>query len=84
MPQRIKTINRNIANSKKCRCKYDEPTKFDILRVNISFNGETVSYQVDSKDLSPNKDSIYFYPSINNGSLEIQWNKEIADHIYRI
>lgn len=84
MELQIKTVNRNIAKSEKCRCKYGKPIRFDVLKVNITYNGEITSYQIDSKHLSPDKDSIYFYPSIVNGRLEIQWNKEITDFIHRI
>ena len=86
MVPQIKTVNRNILKSEKCRCRYrySKPIKFDILKVNITYNGETLSYQVDAKYLSPDKDSIYFYHSIENGQLEIQWNKEVADYIHRI
>ncbi len=34
----IKTINRNIVKSDKCRCKYDKPITFEILQVNIIRN----------------------------------------------
>ncbi|MBR5061445.1 MAG: hypothetical protein IKX24_04795 [Prevotella sp.] len=84
MASKIKVVNRNIANSDNCRCKYGKPISFDILQVNISYNGETLTYQIDSKYLSHDKDSIYFYPSIKNGILDIQWNKEVADYIHRI
>ena len=84
MTRQIKIINRNIARSKKCRCRYDNPIDFDVLQVNITYNAKTSSYQIDSNHLSSDKDSIYFYPSTENGCLEIQWNKEIADYIHRV
>ena len=84
MAFQIKTVNRNIAKSENCRCKYGKPIKFDILQVNITYNGETLSYQVDAKHLSPDKDSIYFYPSVENGCLHIEWNKDIANYIRRL
>ena len=84
MESQIKTVNRNIAKSEKCRCKYGKPIRFNILQLNITYNGETSSYQIEAKHLSPDKDSIYFYPSIKNGQLEIQWNKEVADYIHKI
>jgi hypothetical protein len=84
MVLQIKTVNRNIAISKNCRCKYGKLIKFDILQINITYNGDTSSYQVDAKHLSPDKDSIYFYPSIENRQLEIQWNKDVVDCIHRI
>lgn len=86
MALQIKTVNRNILKSEKCRCRYryHKPIKFDILQVNITYNGETSCYQVDAKHLSPDKDSIYFYPSIENGQLEVKWNEEVADYIHRI
>jgi len=84
MESQIKTVNRNIAKSEKCRCKYGKPIRFNILQLNITYNGETSSYQIEAKHLSPDKDSIYFYPSTENGCLEIQWNKEVADYIHRV
>ena len=86
MAPQIKTVNREILNSEKCRCRYryHKPIEFDILQVNITYNGETSSYQIETKHLSLDKDSIYFYPSIKNGQLEIQWNKEVADYIHKI
>lgn len=84
MESQIKTVNRNIAKSEKCRCKYGKPIRFNILQLNITYNGETSSCQIEAKHLSPDKDSIYFYPSIKNGQLEIQWNEEVADYIHKI
>ena len=84
MALQIKIVNRNIGKSENCRCKYGKPIEFDILQVNITYKGETLCYQVDAKHLSPDKDSVYFYPSIENGHLVIQWNKDIADFIHRI
>lgn len=84
MALQIKIVNRNIRKSENCRCKYGKPIKFDILQVNITYKEETLCYQVDAKHLSPDKDSVYFYPSIENGQLVIQWNKDIVDFIHRI
>lgn len=84
MAVRIKTINRNIAKSEKCRCKYGKSVEFDILQVNITYNGKTSSYQIESEHLSPDKNSINFYPKIDNGCLDIKWNEEIANYIHRI
>jgi len=84
MALQIKTVNRNIRKSEKCRCKYGKPIRFDILQVNIKYNGDILTFEVDSKYLSPEKDSIYFYPSVENGKLEIRWNKDIADYIHII
>ncbi len=84
MAVQIKTINRNIAKSEKCRCKYGKSIKFDILQVNITYNGKTSSYQIESENLSTDKDSIYFYPTIDNGCLYIKWNEGIANYIHRI
>ena len=84
MENRIKIINRRIAKSEKCRCKYGIPITFDILQVNINYNGTITSYQIEAEKLSLQKDSIYFYPSIANGKLNIKWNKEVEEYIRKL
>lgn len=84
MEKRIKTVNRKIRVSKKCRCKYNDATSFDVLQVNIAYNNIIETYQVEAKFLSKEKDSIYFYPSIVNNRLIIRWNKEIESYISKI
>lgn len=84
MEQKIKYVNRTIRVSEECRCKYKDATSFDILQVNITFNGIATSYQVDAKHLSRSKDSIYFYPTTVGDKLSIEWNKEIAPYIHKI
>lgn len=80
----IKTVNRTIAASNNCRCKYGDASKFDILQVNINFNGNVESWQVESKYLSKNKDSIHFYPSIIDGKLSIRWDNGVTSYIHKI
>ncbi len=80
----IKTVNRNIAKSKNCRCKYGDASMFDILQVNINYNENVERWQIESKYLSMNKDSIHFYPSISDGKLFIKWNNEVSPYIHKI
>lgn len=81
---KIKTVNRNIALSKNCRCKYGDASMFDILQVNINFNGNVESWQVEAKHLSTNKDSIHFYPFINEGKLTIKWDNGVSSYIHKL
>lgn len=82
MEPRVKFINRKIAKSQNCRCKYNNPEDFDILVVNINYNGVISSYVVESKYLSKEKDSIHFYPNITpQGELQVTWSSDVEEHI---
>lgn len=79
----IKTINRNINPNRETnnyRCKYGNKNEFDILRVNIKFNGKTYTYEIESKYLN-DTDSIHFYAYPNGSSLNIVWSGNIGEHI---
>ena len=79
----IKTVNRNINTNRETnnyRCKYGNKNEFDILRVNITYNGETYTYEIESKYLN-DTDSIHFYAYPNESSLNIVWGGNIGEHI---
>ncbi|MBR3303287.1 MAG: hypothetical protein IKI67_03765 [Bacteroidales bacterium] len=85
MEPRVKIINRNIAKSKNCRCRYNNPKDFDILEININHNGVLYTYKVESQCLSTAKDSIHFYPEIDvNGNLKVRWSGDIEGYIKRV
>jgi hypothetical protein len=80
MEPRVKFINRNIAKSEKCRCRYNNPEKFDFLVVNINYNEVRYSYVVESKYLSKEKHSIFFYPNITpQGELQVMWSSDVEE-----
>lgn len=81
MTKRIKTVNRTIAKSRNCRVKYGLPIDFEILEVNIRHNDRIYHYEVEARYLSHTKDSIHFYPQVDNGNLSIRWDSGIAPFI---
>ena len=85
MEPRVKVVNRNIARSRNCRCKYNNPKDFDFLLVNINYNGKISSYYIESEYLSSSKDSIHFYPEINeDGQLSISWSRDVEGHMKKV
>lgn len=81
MDKQIKTVNRTIADSRKCRVKFGLSVDFDTLEVNIRHNDRIYHYEVAAEYLPRTTDSIHFYPEITNGNLTIRWNNEIAPYI---
>lgn len=82
----IKIIRRNVnfnRGTNKFRCKFNNSSTFDFLRVECSYNGETKVYEIESKYL-PDRDSITFYAYQNSESFTIEWQKAVADYIKEI
>lgn len=85
---KIKEINRNIRfdtrNPKSpYRCKYVNRENFDILRINISFNGRIEEiYEIESKFL-PKTDSISFKAKQQGEGFKIfGWTAVVAPYIH--
>ena len=75
----IKEVNRNIPENRedsneRFRVRYKDKSKFGLLVVNIcrSKTNEIKTFNFKSSDL-PDKDSIYFSTSINNGKFQVYW-----------
>ena len=82
----VKIIRRNVnfnRGTNNFRCKFNNSSTFDILRVECSYNGETKVYEIDSKYLT-GRDSITFYAYQNSESFTIEWQKAVADYIKEI
>ena len=82
----VKIIRRNVnlnRESNNFRCRFNDSSTFDILRVECSYNGETKVYEIESKYLS-DRDSITFYAYQNSESFTIVWQKAVADYIKEI
>lgn len=85
--KRYKTVSRNInfdRKTNKYRCKYEDATTFDVLRIECTYKGETKVFEVGAKYLSDQKDSIHFYPSKVGNSFTVEWNKEIESYIKEV
>ena len=64
----MKEINRNNnfegrEVTSPYRCKYNHKNDFDVLRININYKSETRTYEVESKYLREDRDSISFNAS---------------------
>ena len=82
----VKIIRRNVNFNRETnnfRCKFNNSSTFDILRVECSYNGETKVYEIESKYLT-DRDSITFYAYQNSESFTIVWQKAVADYIKEI
>lgn len=82
----VKRIQRNVnfnRESNNFRCKFNNSSTFDILRVECSYNGETKVYEIESKYLT-GRDSITFYAYQNGKTFTIEWQKAVADYIKEI
>ena len=82
----VKIIRRNVnlnRESNNFRCRFNDSSTFDILRVECSYNGETKVYEIESKYLS-DRDSIRFYAYQNSESFTIVWQKAVAYYIKEI
>ena len=84
--EKVKIIQRNVnfnRGTNKFRCRFNDSSTFDILRVECSYNGETKVYEIESKYLT-DRDSITFYAYQNGESFAIEWQKAVADYIKEI
>jgi len=80
----IKEVNRNIPENRensneRFRVRYKVKNKFDLLVVNIcrTKTNEIQSFRFNSADL-PDKDSIYFSTSIDNGKFQVHWKGNLT------
>lgn len=83
---KVKIIQRNVnfnRGTNNFRCKFNDSSTFDILRVECSYNGETKVYEIESKYLT-GRESITFYAYQNCESFTIVWQKAVADYIKEI
>ena len=82
----VKIIRRNVnlnRESNNFRCKFNDSSTFDILRVECSYKGETKVYEIESKYLS-DRDSITFYAYQNGKTFTIEWQQAVAYYIKEI
>lgn len=82
----VKIIRRNVnlnRESNNFRCRFNDSSTFDILRVECSYNGEIKVYEIESKYLS-DRDSITFYAYQNGKTFTIEWQKAVAYYIKEI
>lgn len=82
----VKIIRRNVNFNRETnnyKCKFNDSSTFEILRVECSYNGEIKVYEIESKYL-PDRDSITFYAYQNSESFTIVWQKAVADYIKEI
>ena len=82
----VKIIQRNVNFNRETnnyKCKFNDSSTFEILRVECSYNGEIKVYEIESKYLS-GRDSITFYAYQNGKTFTIEWQKAVADYIKEI
>ncbi|MDE6444941.1 MAG: hypothetical protein K2K64_11070 [Muribaculaceae bacterium] len=86
----VKEINRNIRfesrkPESKYKCEYNNRNDFDILRINIKYNGEVVEvYEVESHFLPPSK-SIHFNARPTEKGFEVfGWTAKVAPFIRKV
>lgn len=83
---KIKIIQRNVnfnRGTNNFRCRFNDSSTFEFLRVECSYNGKTKVYEIESKYLT-DRDSITFYAYQNGESFAIEWQKAVADYIKEI
>lgn len=83
---KVKIIQRNVnfnRGTNNFKCRFNDSSTFDILRVECSYNGKTKVYEIESKYLT-DRDSITFYAYQNDESFTIEWQKAVADYIKEI
>lgn len=82
----VKIIQRNVnfnRGTNNYKCKFNDSSTFEILRVECSYNGEIKVYEIESKYLT-GRDSITFYAYQNGKTFTIEWQKAVADYIKEI
>ena len=82
----VKIIQRNVNFNRETnnyKCKFNDSSTFEILRVECSYNGEIKVYEIESKYLT-GRESITFYAYQNSESFTIVWQKAVADYIKEI
>lgn len=82
----VKIIQRNVNFNRETnnyKCKFNDSSTFEILRVECSYNGEIKVYEIESKYLT-GRDSITFYAYQDGKTFTIEWQKAVADYIKEI
>ena len=82
----VKIIQRNVNFNRETnnyKCKFNDSSTFEILRVECSYNGEIKVYEIESKYLT-GRDSITFYAYQNGKTFTIEWQKAVAYYIKEI
>lgn len=82
----VKIIQRNVnfnRKTKNYKCKFNDSSTFEILRVECSYNGEIKVYEIESKYLT-GRDSITFYAYQNGKTFTIEWQQAVAYYIKEI
>lgn len=82
----VKIIQRNVNFNRETnnyKCKFNDSSTFEILRVECSYNGEIKVYEIESKYLT-GRDSITFYAYQDGETFTIEWQKAVADYIKEI
>lgn len=82
----VKIIRRNVNFNRETnnyKCKFNDSSTFEILRVECSYNREIKVYEIESKNLT-GRDTIRFYAYQNSESFTIVWQKAVADYIKEI
>lgn len=82
----VKIIQRNVNFNRETnnyKCKFNDSSTFEILRVECSYNGEIKVYEIESKYLT-GSDSITFYAYQDGKTFTIEWQKAVADYIKEI
>lgn len=85
---KVKEVNRTVRfdtrkESSSYRCKYGKKEDFDVLKINVIYNGKiTEAYEIESKFL-PSSDSIHFKASATADRYTItKWSPEtIVPHV---
>ena len=89
---RIKYINRNLKFDEKQRqikssykCNYEDKNLFDKLQINISYNSQNRTFEIESRFLKSTSKSIHFQAVKKGNSFDIIWQPiEIVPYIHRI
>ena len=82
-----KTIHRNVnfdRKTNKYRCKYEDKTAFDVLRVECVYQGEAKVFEIEPKYLPDEKDSIHFVAFKAENSFTVKWDREIESYIKEV
>lgn len=82
----VKIIQRNVNFNRETnnyKCKFNDSSTFEILRVECSYNGEIKVYEIESKYLT-GRDSITFYAYQDGKTFTIEWQKAVEDYIKEI
>ena len=82
----VKIIQRNVNFNRETnnyKCKFNDSSTFEILRVECSYNGEIKVYEIESKYLT-GRDTIRFYAYQNGKTFTIEWQQAVAYYIKEI